>query len=143
MIRRPPRSPLFPYTPLFRSVLAAEVVGQPPLDALDCVSGRQDRARQHLSYCVELGLAKIVLKERDRRHQWNSRFPLAAMMGMWRIHIWGRHQASFFWYHTIVRSSPSVKEVWGRQSSSFAALEKSHVWRNTWPGRSPINSIGT
>src|SRR5256885_12809656 len=29
MIRRPPRSPLFPYTPLFRSVAEREVVHRP------------------------------------------------------------------------------------------------------------------
>src|SRR2546430_15725352 len=33
MIRRPPRSTLFPYTTLFRSVLAAQVLVEQPLEA--------------------------------------------------------------------------------------------------------------
>src|SRR3712207_5950149 len=35
MIRRPPRSTLFPYTTLFRSVLDAEADGQPHLEVVD------------------------------------------------------------------------------------------------------------
>src|SRR5258706_7325613 len=47
MIRRPPRSTLFPYTTLFRSWLAQEIVGA-QLHRLDCaadrrVSGQDDR----------------------------------------------------------------------------------------------------
>src|SRR5256885_13137317 len=50
MIRRPPRSTLFPYTTLFRSVLLGEVMGQ-PLYAFH-EAGRQmpaDRSEEHTS----------------------------------------------------------------------------------------------
>src|SRR5256885_15205790 len=52
MIRRPPRSTLFPYTTLFRSVLQAVVAddhihlrmaGAQGLDGLDALAGHEDR----------------------------------------------------------------------------------------------------
>src|SRR3712207_8835423 len=46
MIRRPPRSTLFPYTTLFRSVVQAEAVDverDPRADALHGQAGRQQR----------------------------------------------------------------------------------------------------
>src|SRR2546430_7517303 len=47
MIRRPPRSTLFPYTTLFRSLLAVLEVHEPArVDAAD-VTGAQPAPRQH------------------------------------------------------------------------------------------------
>src|SRR2546422_6573735 len=39
MIRRPPRSPLFPYTPLFRSTRVPNVIGKPIAEARQLIRG--------------------------------------------------------------------------------------------------------
>src|SRR3712207_8440167 len=46
MIRRPPRSTLFPYTTLFRSCRRAEAARGEPLDPQQRGLGRGDRLRQ-------------------------------------------------------------------------------------------------
>src|SRR5256885_10715247 len=51
MIRRPPRSPLFPYTTLFRSALDVGKVGQVASRGMDAGFG----ARQHLSAAEMIG----------------------------------------------------------------------------------------
>src|SRR5262249_34506501 len=124
-------------------VFRAKVICEPPFDPLDGGPRRQNGAAQHLPDRVQLRLAEVVLKERYGACQWSSRSPAAEMMGMWRIHICGRHQLSFLRYQSIVRSSPSSKVIRGRQSSNFSALARSQVCRKTWPGRSPMNSMGT
>src|SRR2546430_13753018 len=59
MIRRPPRSPLFPYTPLFRSEI---LLAQQPADALLQVR------RQHLLYRITVeandGLEQLQAQHR-------------------------------------------------------------------------------
>src|SRR2546426_4301585 len=53
MIRRPPRSTLFPYTTLFRSMPRAEIAGEPGekrhLDATTARRQRHDRSEEHTS----------------------------------------------------------------------------------------------
>src|SRR5256886_12888112 len=52
MIRRPPRSTLFPYTTLFRSLVGPRVVEQPahdPVDALELARHAGDRSEEHTS----------------------------------------------------------------------------------------------
>src|SRR2546427_10035618 len=51
MIRRPPRSTLFPYTTLFRSVLAAERRDRLELGAREDLSRRVVRAVEHDRAC--------------------------------------------------------------------------------------------
>src|SRR5256885_12380022 len=68
MIRRPPRSTLFPYTTLFRSVLQAVVAddhihlrmaGAQGLDGLDALAGHEDRhaagTRQQRGFIAHIG----------------------------------------------------------------------------------------
>src|SRR3712207_8764028 len=45
MIRRPPRSTLFPYTTLFRSLGVVVVLGQPPVDDLGEPARHRDGER--------------------------------------------------------------------------------------------------
>src|SRR5256885_12539094 len=50
MIRRPPRSTLFPYTTLFRSHLGATVVGQQDVARLDvALAAAHGRSEEHTS----------------------------------------------------------------------------------------------
>src|SRR5687767_15634521 len=66
MIRRPPRSTLFPYTTLFRSVLDGEdvpAVGRPLLDqAVGVVLGVDDAAHE----CIVD--ARVVVGDRSEEH---------------------------------------------------------------------------
>src|SRR5260370_5066113 len=50
MIRRPPRSTLFPYTTLFRSRIAAEISPKRRLDVLVLSSGTYERARERVAF---------------------------------------------------------------------------------------------
>src|SRR3712207_6914614 len=59
MIRRPPRSTLFPYTTLFRSLLRAHVAALDPLRQLDLLSRGQQR--------MPAGLAQEQLERVRRR----------------------------------------------------------------------------
>src|SRR2546422_1746057 len=68
MIRRPPRSTLFPYTTLFRSLLAAGAHAARALDARVQIHGHR-RVRQvglRLRSRFEPGLSKLELA-RDRK----------------------------------------------------------------------------
>src|SRR2546430_13413443 len=58
MIRRPPRSTLFPYTTLFRSIERERIVGAP--------GGLEQGRRQFLLARAQEGLAKD-LRRRDRK----------------------------------------------------------------------------
>src|SRR5687768_17767440 len=71
MIRRPPRSTLFPYTTLFRSVLAERprdhdaafaLRGQPP-DLRDRKSTRLNSSHGYISYAV------FCLKKKKKTHE--------------------------------------------------------------------------
>src|SRR2546422_6747368 len=64
MIRRPPRSTLFPYTTLFRSVLAA--IAQQRRQAFRQVLQGRTEARQQLQ-CLRPRL-RIVLGQRSEEH---------------------------------------------------------------------------
>src|SRR2546425_5603163 len=77
MIRRPPRSTLFPYTTLFRS-LALEVLGAPPpAPLLDTVDGdgeraaqrrQQDRSEEHTSELQSLAylVCRLLLEKKKK-----------------------------------------------------------------------------
>src|SRR5256886_12042910 len=84
MIRRPPRSTLFPYTTLFRSSETDAVVGDPPLrkivgaDALGTVtldrkSTRLNSSHSQISYAVFCLKKKRLTSRSDQCdiHQWN------------------------------------------------------------------------
>src|SRR2546430_8488968 len=78
MIRRPPRSTLFPYTTLFRSLLAVLVVGAVPLgDLLGHVvhvgQAVQDRKSTRLnSSHSQISYAVFCLKKKKHTHQRGS-----------------------------------------------------------------------
>src|SRR3712207_7274053 len=66
MIRRPPRSTLFPYTTLFRSI-AAGVPGVAAANAGDPLAGAAQRAV--LAHRLDEVLAAAGLEAADGRHQ--------------------------------------------------------------------------
>src|SRR3712207_8284344 len=71
MIRRPPRSTLFPYTTLFRSArIAARTVGDPPtlLDCVVLVPFAGWVASRPAGLPVALVLAAIVFADRSEEH---------------------------------------------------------------------------
>src|SRR5207302_6794806 len=49
MLRRPPRSTLFPYTTLFRSMPRPSITASTPLSADDAVGRRLERSEEHTS----------------------------------------------------------------------------------------------
>src|SRR2546425_7847673 len=69
MIRRPPRSTLFPYTTLFRSVLIHVDERRPSPDVADRI-GRGDRSEEHTSELQSLAylVCRLLLekKKNDR-----------------------------------------------------------------------------
>src|SRR3712207_7252852 len=70
MIRRPPRSTLFPYTTLFRSDEAGDVLGaapQPPLLAAAVEDGVEGRATPHVEGSDALRAVELVAGDRERR----------------------------------------------------------------------------
>src|SRR3712207_8307082 len=92
MIRRPPRSTLFPYTTLFRSGLAGDRVRYPPVEREDTrfvcfldglsskASKRQDRkstrlnsSHANISYAVFCLKKKKIKRSRRRRCRENDR----------------------------------------------------------------------
>src|SRR5438034_8664476 len=68
MIRRPPRSTLFPYTTLFRSILVqvAELVAV--LLKHRCLNEQQDREQIHGVDSVPIARAALVGKMRSEEH---------------------------------------------------------------------------
>src|SRR3712207_7634544 len=63
MIRRPPRSPLFPYTTLFRSfygLLHSPVLGTSFYNAVTSERGLRDYARQQLFYEKRFATPRLV-----------------------------------------------------------------------------------
>src|SRR5438874_13764533 len=71
MIRRPPRSTLFPYTTLFRSVPAAGGQGGGDGGVADgAVAGRADRKSTRLnSSHVEISYAVFCLKKKKKKYK--------------------------------------------------------------------------
>src|SRR3989442_9912168 len=84
MIRRPPRSTLFPYTTLFRSrskerKCCASTDCFPPIQAIRCGAGREDadapqriRSEEHTSELQSrphLVCRLLLEKKKERRHQ--------------------------------------------------------------------------
>src|SRR3712207_7076477 len=74
MIRRPPKSPLFPYTTLFRSDLEVELAVEPGLQAprlgaLGRRAGQQRRLRRDLLEVIE---DRLVLAHRHRSEEHTS-----------------------------------------------------------------------
>src|SRR2546425_2776626 len=81
MIRRPPRSTLFPYTTLFRSLVAAPLV-RTDRSALvasgdlalalsgDLVEGRVGRSEEHTSELQSLAylVCRLLLEKKKKRH---------------------------------------------------------------------------
>src|SRR5258705_10075603 len=81
MIRRPPRSTLFPYTTLFRSLSQARVRGADPEEGLGCSSRRlrrarpsgQDRKSTRLnSSHLGISYAVFCLKKKKKRNEDSS-----------------------------------------------------------------------
>src|SRR4029079_19830759 len=73
MIRRPPRSTLFPYTTLFRSVARAQVVGRLDRGARDQPL-RRDRSEEHTSELQSLAyLVCRLLLEKKQNHTYYMR----------------------------------------------------------------------
>src|SRR2546430_12399172 len=68
MTRRPPRSPLFPYTPLFESILAAALRGARRVEIAETDRRDSLRPRGHAQHALEghLGLA-VRIDGRRRR----------------------------------------------------------------------------
>src|SRR5438445_2972771 len=75
MVRRPPRSTLFPYTTLFRSLDAATVVAVQHLDLvglLDAQVGLAPRSEEHTSELQsrQYLVCRLLLEKKNRRaHQ--------------------------------------------------------------------------
>src|SRR5256885_7330204 len=63
MIRRPPRSTLFPYTTLFRSLAAMLEQGLKPL----CVFATTDGLERNAALVVKAEVEPVVLTTRDRK----------------------------------------------------------------------------
>src|SRR5215813_14986344 len=70
MIRRPPRSTLFPYTTLFRSLVLADVIeGDPPTFYIR-LHGTKDRKSTRLnSSHVRISYAVFCLKKKTKTNQ--------------------------------------------------------------------------
>src|SRR2546426_8335220 len=67
MIRRPPRSTLFPYTTLFRSYLDGRPVGNTPQIDLQVAAGPQDRKSTRLnSSHLVISYAVFCLKKKKK-----------------------------------------------------------------------------
>src|SRR5258705_5902053 len=75
MIRRPPRSTLFPYTTLFRSLRALGrerrarrcVRELQPLAGTACARGRRSRSEEHTSELSHLGISYAVFCLKKKR----------------------------------------------------------------------------
>src|SRR2546422_8613521 len=67
MIRRPPRSTLFPYTPLFRSEHAAENQRHEERRHVDLEAGDMDRVRHAPEDGRELREIRPLTADRDRK----------------------------------------------------------------------------
>src|SRR3712207_8654573 len=74
MIRRPPRSTLFPYTTLFRSLIALDELGDQLVGALAhlVVDTRARRARPHLLEGLRPGLDVQVVGVHERSEEHTS-----------------------------------------------------------------------
>src|SRR2546425_5575893 len=76
MIRRPPRSTLFPYTTLFRSVLEAEPRRwSGPEVVQDDVGGRREpRSEEHTSELQSLAylVCRLLLEKKKKKKKLNS-----------------------------------------------------------------------
>src|SRR5256886_13485376 len=74
MIRRPPRSTLFPYTTLFRSLLAPEISGRPVRDqagAGGAPAHRRDRKSTRLnSSHSQISYAVFCLKKKKKKKKY-------------------------------------------------------------------------
>src|SRR5260370_24638255 len=84
MIRRPPRSTLFPYTTLFRSVLYELLCGRRPFaastqdDLIDQILHRQARPPRQIRDAIRRELERICLKALSK--QINDRYTTAGDM---------------------------------------------------------------
>src|SRR5437016_11004380 len=82
MIRRPPRSTLFPYTTLFRSIALANQTGKadgahinernspaPAEDAEHCIAGRYSRSEEHTSELQSLTnlVCRLLLEKKKKQ----------------------------------------------------------------------------
>src|SRR5438067_5434674 len=66
MIRRPPRSTLFPYTTLFRSEVVDVVLGHQHLDPMNELLVGSAVAADHFSFLDQMDL-KVQVEEADRK----------------------------------------------------------------------------
>src|SRR4051812_36268221 len=81
MIRRPPRSTLFPYTTLFRSATVADVVGEALLAAIE-IDGRDALAslqKGHGNVQAGRRLARPALLVSKHNHVGRARLSLASL----------------------------------------------------------------
>src|SRR2546422_3024831 len=70
MIRRPPRSTLFPYTTLFRSLIMKPIFNaakEGPRRRIVFAEGEDERMLRAAQVVVDEGLARLILVGRDRK----------------------------------------------------------------------------
>src|SRR5256885_11811840 len=93
MIRRPPRSTLFPYTTLFRSVLRAalqhaQAIGRPALIEATSNQVNQDRSEEHTSELQSpCNLVCRLLLEKKKRIKYNI-VQTDKLRAYYHLHIW-------------------------------------------------------
>src|SRR2546423_7538334 len=85
MIRRPPRSTLFPYTTLFRSARAQEgqqMTQRPPRAALELAAGLGDlagdlRSEEHTSELQSLAylVCRLLLEKKKKKKTYDMHLP--------------------------------------------------------------------
>src|ERR1035438_10564152 len=89
MIRRPPRSTLFPYTTLFRSACPRENAAAPPPAAAMTDRGRTDRKSTRLN-SSHLGISYAVFCLKKKLHN---------------THLLHRSEAMGCWFDVFLRAS--------------------------------------
>src|SRR2546429_7062011 len=84
MIRRPPRSTLFPYTTLFRSVPGRPVLLRDFLEGVTCGAANRrrfgERAAGAGKDCVDLGVPAVVVRSEEHTSELQSRLHLVCRL---------------------------------------------------------------
>src|SRR5205807_5112103 len=74
MLRRPPRSTLFPYTTLFRSICRQTGVLLPPLPKLPTTSSQRMRSEEHTSELQSPCnlVCRLLLEKKKKRNEYRT-----------------------------------------------------------------------